>query len=285
MLISIALVSTIMNIGCTYTGVSSNKEKTKGVADLSGYKRLYYDFYMEELKKIEESIEGIALLDLDLNGIFELIIYFSGASASGSCEVYTIEDNEVRAFSACSPFTTLGDRRQRNITDSKNAVNVMFWANLPTNTLKDWQVNAGTVFVPYHNRETGEKIFVIISGNSAGEKDSWHTWHEFKTIDGALSATEMFSFEKVGGMDSNSSKFETLDWMINNISVSEEEFKTAITNFETGFNSEYEPIYFDYSNYSIRNKISDMKKDNEIDKIINTDTLVKFLLEFEGIPH
>jgi hypothetical protein len=44
MLISIALVSTIMNIGCTYTGVSSNKEETKGVADLSGYKRLYYDF-------------------------------------------------------------------------------------------------------------------------------------------------------------------------------------------------------------------------------------------------
>lgn len=272
-----------MAVGCGYTEIKLSKEIGKRQnLDLDSYRHLYYDFYTEELQKIEKDIEGIALLDLDLNGIYELIVYLPGASASGSCEIYTIEDNEVRVFSLYSSYAlNQAGVRGQNVSNAKNAIEVMFWANLPRGVIKDWQVEYGKMFIPYYNRKTDEKIFILVSGNSAGERDSWHTWYKFETLNGALSATEIFSFEKVGGEDSNSGKFETLDWLINNISVSEDEFKTSIANFETNFNLEYEIINFDYSKYSIRNDRLDTMEDSGGNESVNADAFLKFLLEFK----
>jgi hypothetical protein len=281
--VAIIFIIIVIAVGCDYTKIKLDKEiEEKKHLELDGYRRLYYDFYMEELQKIEEHIEGVALLDLDLNGIYELIVYLPGASASGSCEIYTIEDNEVRAFSLHSAYVLnqTGVRGQ-NIPKAKNAIEVMFWANLPQGEIKEWQVKSGMVFIPYSNRKTGEKIFVLVSGNSAGEKDSWHSWYKFENLNGALSATKIFSFEKAGGEDSSSGKFETLDWLINNISVSEDEFKTSVVNFENNFNLEYETIDFDYSEYSIKSDELDTIEDNKGDETINADSFLNFLLEFK----
>lgn len=257
-------------------------DNSTDITSLTGYKRLYYDFYINELSKIEDYIEGISLLDLDFNGIYELIVYLPGASASGSSEIYTIEDGEVRAFSGRALPEEVWER---NVPYSKNAVKGMFWANLPSGMLKDWQIEFWNIFKMYHNRKTGENIFVIHTGNAAGEKDSWNTWVKFKNLNGALSAVVIFSYEKVGGYDEKSGKFETLKWLINNKSVNEEEYEAAIINFETDFYSKYELVNFDYSNYSIYKQQEpgiSSTTGNVNDPGINADTFAKFLSEFSG---
>lgn len=247
--LAIILIVVVMAGGCGHINIKANGK----AEDLDGYKRLYYDFYGEGLQEIEKHMEGISLIDLDLNGIYELIVFLPGASASGSCEIYTIEDDEVRAFSGYSPYgLNQAGEREYEVPNAKNAIGSMLWANLPQDKIEGWQVEHGGVFIPYCNRKTGEKIFALVSGNSAGEKDSWHTWYKFENLHGDLSASEIFSYEKVGGEDSKSGKFVTLDWKINNISVSEDEYKESIVNFKTDFNLEYEVMDFDYSKCSIK---------------------------------
>ena len=59
---------------------------------------LYDSFYQELIAPLGADVRGISYIDLDFNSVPELLVFGPGASASGCCEIFTIENGEVRSF-------------------------------------------------------------------------------------------------------------------------------------------------------------------------------------------
>jgi hypothetical protein len=95
------------------------------------YLQLYEDFYRSTLQPVSAGIQKLALLDLDFNTIPELVVFTPGASASGGCVVFTIEQDEVRSFNTTDTISAYAglDSSGPLAPLAQNATVPFFWAN------------------------------------------------------------------------------------------------------------------------------------------------------------
>jgi len=94
--------------------------------------QLYEAFITEKLTPFESYMVAMEYIDLDGNGIDELIVYDWGASANYGIEIFTVEDGEVRSFSTeTNVITRYEGNAQALAPPSKNANDYVFWG-VPT---------------------------------------------------------------------------------------------------------------------------------------------------------
>ncbi len=94
--------------------------------------QLYEEFITEKLTPFESYMVAMEYIDLDGNGIDELIVYDWGASANYGIEIFTVEEGEVRSFSTeTNVITRYEGNAQALAPPSKNANDYVFWG-VPT---------------------------------------------------------------------------------------------------------------------------------------------------------
>lgn len=110
--------------------------------------------FLETLQPYETYIYATEFLDLDGNGVDELLVYESGM---GICEVFTIEDGEVRSLYSgdMSPATAYVGEQKRLAPPAVHAVENCFWSFYGNKTNQDAFTESTQV-----NRKTGKKQYV-----------------------------------------------------------------------------------------------------------------------------
>jgi len=119
-----------------------------------------------------EYIVATEFLDLDGNGVDELIIYNWGASASCGIEIFTIENREVRSFSTGTNGITHYSGKGKSLAPpAANAVDFGFWG-LPTS----YADRSDTVlwFVPCDSRKRNGHVLYSMNGSDVHTSEDYY---------------------------------------------------------------------------------------------------------------
>lgn len=110
--------------------------------------------FLETLTPYESYVYATEFLDLDGNGVDELLVYESGM---GTCEVFTIEDGEVRSLYSgdISLATVYVGEPKRLAPASVHARNDVFYANYGSTTIQNTFMESTQV-----NRKNGKHQYV-----------------------------------------------------------------------------------------------------------------------------
>jgi len=137
-------------------------------------------------------------LDLDGNGIDELIIYDWGASASCGIEIFTIENGEVRSFSTgTNGITHYSEEAKSLAPPSANANAYSFWG-LPTS----YADRSDTVlwFVPCDSRKRNGHVLYSMNGSDVHTSEDYYC---FTSDENGLLTVELLCSFRCEAIDSN----------------------------------------------------------------------------------
>lgn len=138
--------------------------------------QIYKDFLSENYDRIMEitfkSIAGLGFIDLDLDGIRELILFDAGASASMGVQLFDIVGGEVLCVSA-------------NVQGLAEAFGGADYSGLVVNAnlMEDFRLK--------ENKSTGERFFVVESKNGNVES-SYSEYIRFENNNGVLALSSIF---------------------------------------------------------------------------------------------
>lgn len=156
------------------------------IIDNKALEKIYRTFLSENYQKLSDAffsgISGIGFIDLDMDGGIEMLILDAGASAAMGLQFFDIIDGSVECVSA--NMDTVG-----TIFGGKHMSNVI--------------VNANTFdsFRLVKNKSTGEKFFIIQSGNGAVDF-CYSELVRFGTDNGILTLTSLMYKHEDYDMDS-----------------------------------------------------------------------------------
>lgn len=163
--------------------------ETEVLPDEATVDALWTDF-LETLTPYETYIYATEFLDLDGNGVDELLVYESGM---GICEVFTIEDGEVRSLYSgdMSPATAYVGERKRLAPPAVNAVKDCFWSFYGNKTKQDAFMESTQV-----NRKTGKSQYVQFT--DYGNTVDWYSNFYVFSMDpnGYLRVENPYSFHR-----------------------------------------------------------------------------------------
>ncbi|MBR3997345.1 MAG: hypothetical protein IKI93_03270, partial [Clostridia bacterium] len=145
-----------------------------------------------------EYIVATEYLDLDGNGIDELIIYDWGASASCGIEIFTIENGEVRSFSTgTNGITHYSEEAKSLAPPSANADAYSFWG-LPTS----YADRSDTVlwFVPCDYRKRNGHVLYSMNGSDVHTSEDYYY---FTSDENGLLTVELLCSFRCEAIDSN----------------------------------------------------------------------------------
>ena len=149
---------------------------------------LYQTFLDTVISPYSDYIVTHEFLDLDGNGIDELIIYDWGASANCGIEIFTIENGEVRSFSTTTSGVTHYSGEPKSLAPpSANAVNYSFWG-LPTS------YSDKTDVILWFNPCTGRNGHVLYSMNGSDVHTSEDYYYFTSDANGNLTVEVLRSF-------------------------------------------------------------------------------------------
>lgn len=150
---------------------------------------LWTDF-LETLTPYESYVYATESLDLDGNGVDELLVYESGM---GTCEVFTIEDGEVRSLYSgdFSLATAYVGEQKRLAPASANAIEDCFGSFYGNKTMQDAFMESTRV-----NRKTGKHQYVQFTdyGNVTGRNSRFYVFSMDQN--GYLQVHNPYSFQR-----------------------------------------------------------------------------------------
>lgn len=170
--------------------------------------RIFREFLSDNYDKLMElsfkSIAGIGFIDLDLDGVRELILFDAGASASMGVQFFDIVDGEVQCVSS-------------NIQGIGEAFGGKYFSDIIVNAnfMEDFRLR--------ENKSTGERVFVVESKNGSIESFFSETIR-FGSSEGVLTLSPVFyKYEEyntetsdvllqkflVGGKDATASEYSS----------------------------------------------------------------------------
>ncbi len=175
------------NPTCPATVVYSPIGKSVETVDADAIWQNFLDTTFAPYKNMIRSSE---ILDLDFNGLPELLVY---DRAYGACEIYTIENGQIRGFyTGDSIFTHYADERKPLAEPAVCADDVMYYA-APTAA----QNTPQPTFQPAVQTASGKKGYLLCSRmGMSGVKVIWDYYFFAPTDDGSalLTATHLISF-------------------------------------------------------------------------------------------
>lgn len=133
---------------------------------------IWQTFLDTVISPYSEYIVATEYLDLDGNGIDELIIYNWGASANCGIEIFTIENGEVRSFSTgTNGITHYSEEAKSLASPSANANAYSFWG-LPTS----YSDRSDTVlwFVPCDYRKRNGYVLYSMNGSDVYTSEDYY---------------------------------------------------------------------------------------------------------------
>ncbi|MBR4961486.1 MAG: hypothetical protein IKY52_11370, partial [Clostridia bacterium] len=146
----------------------------------------------------EDYIVTTEYLDLDGNGIDELLIYDWGASANCGIEIFTIENGEVRSFSTgTNGITHYSEEAKSLASPSTNANAYSFWG-LPTS----YADRSDTVlwFVPCDYRKQNGYVLYSMNGSDVHTSEDYYC---FTSDENGLLTVELLCSFRCEAIDSN----------------------------------------------------------------------------------
>ncbi len=149
--------------------------------------KMYESFLKTEFAPYSTLITLKGYLDLDDNGIHELILR---DSAYGACEIYTIENGEVRGFyKSDSIFTHYSDERKPLALPSENAQDAMFYGETTT-----MGKNVQPTFFSAEEKSTGRRGHILCSvwGNEVNR--NWIYYFFTQSENGTLTVEKLAQY-------------------------------------------------------------------------------------------
>ncbi len=193
------------------------------------YNELYGEFLATAFAPYTKLLSASEYLDLDSNGVPELILQ---DLAYGACEIYTIENGEVRAFySGDSIFTHYSDERKPLAPPSENAKDLMFYG---ATTLMSSDIQP--TFLPAEEKSTGRKGYMLCSVWGNDMTCNWEYYFFTQGSDGLLTV-ELLEIYRAEAVNSNTSNGWEFYSGLNMLSGSQ--FMAEITELWRSFADEY----------------------------------------------
>ena len=225
------------------------------------WQRLYLDFFEEKLRPLSDAIYGLALMDLRDTGSYgtgspELIVYNPGASVSFACDVYTIEDGEVKAVNTRCGLTQYTGDGTLLAPLSKNAGVDGFFANPAYGMLSDNMLDH-SYFIMYYDRiaPNNKRVYILNSGNGDSSDGSWCDYYLFGTDEqGYLDVEMIFSYKvrvEVPPDSDIGSQTVANEWFINGTQVTEAEYDAAREAFDAMMEERYHFSNTNYGDYCV----------------------------------
>ncbi len=190
-------------------------EKDPSDYAVSDWKELYTSFFSENYDRLMDNcnagISGIGFIDLDLDGVPELLMFDSGSSAAMGVQFFDIVDGAVTCVSA--NIVGIGETFGGNYL-SDVVVN--------TNYFKNFRLML--------NNETGEQYFYIESANGA-MNFYYREGIRFSANNGVLSLESLFYAREV--FEEESDKTVESEYKVNGNTSTAEAYQIAKEAFET----------------------------------------------------
>ena len=210
------------------TAIMNMQVLTEVPLEQNGY--LYIHFIDTFLAPYEEYMTGKEYLDLDENGIPELIVYNWGAGANWGIDIFTVENREIRSFSTePEGITKYSDIPPVKLADpSTNAVSYTF-NGVPTNhNTNKW--------IKFMKCTTDVKGYLLYSHNG---NELWQNaeYYLFTSDDeGCLQAERLavFTQEAIQSDPSKGWKYS-----VNGEEVSETEYTDRMQQYWSAFEAKY----------------------------------------------
>jgi hypothetical protein len=180
-------------------------------------------------------------MDLDANGTAELLVYNPGASKSMGCEIYTVEDGEVKSFNGNSIAVYYATGIKTTLAPlSAHFTDIILWAN-PSNTQNAAEYQRGR-FIQCEDVESGQSGSILLSQNG-NETHFWSDIYFFSSAqDGTLQITKMAGYEyKSHDYYDNTSGTDL--WYVNENEVSKEEHDRLVAGIFAGIKAAYGVSY------------------------------------------
>ena len=194
-------------------------------ADFLQNKDIYRSFLSENYQKLFDSfsggISGIGFADLDLDGGMEMIMFDAGASAAMGVQFFDIVDGKVECISA-----------------NMDAVGKTFGGTHLSSVIVN--ANHFNDFRLMKDKKTGEKFFVVTSGNGAADF-SYSELIRFGNKDGVLTLESLLYKYETYDVDSGETTGDT--YKIKGKSADAAAYKAAYDAFyasaeDTGFDAQ-----------------------------------------------
>lgn len=154
--------------------------------------KLYCAFYENNLADNEE-IYALSLLDLDVNGSPELILYMAGNPVSDAAAVFTLEDKNVCCFTELSGSIL----EELDLSPSQNALSQLLSANrfFAVPDTSNPIVQNDLTFRAFTEHTSGERVFLLHS-RVADLSSERGTWYRFGSKDEKLYAEVLIQYER-----------------------------------------------------------------------------------------
>ena len=196
---------------------STPEQTPKPTAAPVAWREIFEDFLRGSFSRLNElclsGIAGVGFIDLDLDGVPELLIFDAGASASMGLQFFDIIEEDV--FCVSANIEKLGEEFGGKYFD-KDFVNANFFED----------------FRYYKSTETGEAFFLVVSSNGA-EDFSYSRLVRFTGDGGILGLESLFFKYESFEFSSESDGFERsgADYLVGGNAVSSEEYEQALSAF------------------------------------------------------
>ncbi|MGI6013983.1 MAG: hypothetical protein ACOX7K_06835 [Oscillospiraceae bacterium] len=189
------------------------EEETPPVTVISNWEEIYTNFLSENYDRLMDScsvgIVGVGFIDLDMDGIPELLLFDSGSSAAMGVQFFDIVNGTVTCVSA-------------NVAGVGEAFGGDYLSNTVVNT------NYFKNFRLMLNNETGEQYFCIDSSNGAMDFYYRETI-QFSAKNGVLSLSSLFYTKET--FQEESTEVAETEYKINGETCTMETYQATVEAF------------------------------------------------------